>query len=368
MCIYNVLDTFIVGCQITGYLRADNPYFGAAVGRVANRIGGGKFNLNGKTYQVAKNHNNTHHLHGGFLGIDKYNWNFCVNHHEKKVVFSLLLLDGDEGYPGDVIISTTACLNDDNHFELKFNAWSTKPTPVNLTNHSYFNLAGHVSAQPIYFPFTLITILVNNCRRVVVHIQGENLIFVCISHLQESGYQELYNHFIAVNADKITETDTDSIPSGCFISVENTPYDLRVAKKLGTAMSALDSIGYDDNFCIVRANNDEKLSLVGRASHPGSGRILEILSNQPGVQLYTSNYIADPKDSIHPAGTRKFSSPNKNAPIPGKNGALYTKHSAFCLETQNFPNAMNIPSFPNSILNPGETYEHVVIYKFLIEK
>lgn len=130
-------------------------------------------------------------------------------------------------------------------------------------------------------------------------------------------------------------------------------------------MAELNNIGFDDNFCIIRDTKKE-LSLVGRVTH-SVGRVLEIFSNQPGVQLYTSNYIADPKDVIHPEGTKKMSSPNQNDEIPGKKGALYTKHSAFCLETQNFPNAMNISTFPNSILNPGETYEHIVVYKFLNE-
>lgn len=185
---------------------------------------------------------------------------------------------------------------------------------------------------------------------------------------QSTGHTELYNHFITVNADKITETDTDSIPSGRLLSVANTPYDLRQPSlRLGEAMAALDGIGFDDNFCIIR-ENAQKLSLVGRASHPRTGRILEIFSNQPGVQLYTANYVADPMDAIHPEGKKKYASPNQNAEIPGKNGALYTKHSAFCLETQNFPNAMNISTFPNSILKPGDTYEHVVVYQFLIGK
>lgn len=305
-------------------MQNNNPYFGAAIGRVANRVGHGTFVLDGKAIQVNKNFQDKHQLHGGFIGFDKLNWNSYVI--GKKVVFSLFSPDKDEGYPGDLIATCTASLDDSNNFQLLFNAWTTKPTPVNLTNHSYFNLAGH-----------------------------------------DTGYNEIYNHTVTINADKITETDSDSIPSGTLLDVVGTSYDLRHPAKLGPALAKLDNIGFDDNFCIT-SWSWSKLIPISKVVHEGSGRMLEVFSDQPGVQFYTANYMPDPKNEIRPAGGKVIDSPNQGAPVVGKGGAKYYRHGAFCLETQLFPDSANHSNFPNSILVPGATYSHSVIYKFSVTK
>lgn len=244
----------------------------------------------------------------------------------KKVVFSHHSPDGDEGYPGDLIATVTASLDDSNNLNLLFNAWTTKPTPVNLTNHSYFNLAGH-----------------------------------------NTGYTEIYKHTVTINADRITETDSDSIPSGKLLSVSGTPYDLRQPTKLGPALAALDNIGFDDNFCIASWSHG-KLIPISKVVHDGTGRTLEVFSDQPGVQFYTANYIPDPKNEIRPSGAKVIDSPTQTEAVPGKSGTKYYRHGAFCLETQYFPDSANHSNFPNSILTPGETYSHTVIYKFGVTK
>uniref|UniRef100_A0A336MR65 Aldose 1-epimerase n=1 Tax=Culicoides sonorensis TaxID=179676 RepID=A0A336MR65_CULSO len=312
--------------SIEGYLRSDNPYFGALIGRVANRVGNGIIKIQNEQINVTKNHGNKHQLHGGFIGFDKYNWKNCVNDDEKSVTFSHLSLDGDEGYPGDLITTCTVSLDDENKLCLVMKAHSTQPTPVNLTNHSYFNLAGH-----------------------------------------ETGAKEIYNHVVSINADKITETDGDSIPSGKLLEVGGTPYDLRIPTKLGPALAKLSTFGFDDNFCVTKTTKNQEISFLSRVFHENSGRFLEVYSNQPGVQFYTSNYMPDPNDAIHPEGNKKLSSPNKAASIPGKCGAKYQKHGAFCLETQKFPDATNHSNFPDTIVVPGKEYNHIVIYKFGVQ-
>lgn len=305
-------------------MRKDNPYFGALIGRVANRVGNGIIKVHNEKIDVNKNHGDKHQLHGGFIGFDKYNWNSFID--GKCVTFSHLSVDGDEGYPGDLITTCTASLDDENNFSLIFKAYATKPTPVNLTNHSYFNLAGH-----------------------------------------DTGHNEIYEHYVSINADKITETDMDSIPTGKLLNVTGTPYDLRILQKLGPAMTKLSTFGFDDNFCVTKGNN-QSLTFLSCVHHKKSGRFLEVYSNQPGVQFYTSNYMPDLHDAIHPEGIKKLSSPNLTKPIPGKEGAKYEKHGAFCLETQKFPDSTNHANFPCTILVPGEEYCHIVVYKFGVEQ
>lgn len=318
--------------NIPGYQKVNNPYFGATIGRVANRIGGGKFTIDGVEYHVTKNWENRHQLHGGLIGFDKFNW---VSHVDGTVVtLTHTNMDGHEGYPGTVLASVTYELKKDNRFVFTFKATSSKPTPINLTNHSYFNLAGH-----------------------------------------STGHEELYRHIVSVNADRITETDEDSIPTGKFICVGGTSYDLRIPRELGPAMSRAPGEGFDNNFCITKGT-EQGLAFTARVVHPHSGRVLEVYTDQPGVQLYTSNFMPDPNKNIRP---KPVNTPDyydathlepvvgptvRDQPINGKGGARYFKHGAFCLETQNFPDAVNHENFPNSVLVPGETYVHEVVYKF----
>uniref|UniRef100_A0A182PLE7 Aldose 1-epimerase n=1 Tax=Anopheles epiroticus TaxID=199890 RepID=A0A182PLE7_9DIPT len=327
------IDDVVLGFDdIPGYQTANNPYFGATIGRIANRVGGGKFTLNEEEFQVTKNFANRHQLHGGKIGFDKYNWEAFVD--GTVVTLTHTSPDGDEGYPGAVMVSVRYELKADNRFEAVFKAVSTKPTPINLTNHSYFNLAGHAT-----------------------------------------GHEEIYRHVVSINADKITETDADSIPSGKFICVGGTPYDLRIARELGPAMAKTVGKGFDDNFCITKGTEQGR-TFTARVVHPHSGRVLEVYTDQPGVQFYTSNFMPDPNKNINP---KPVNAPEyyevtrlepvipegvADPPIRGKGGAKYCKHGAFCLETQNFPDAINQPNFPSAVLNPGAQYVHEVVYKF----
>ncbi|XP_029051023.2 galactose mutarotase-like isoform X1 [Osmia bicornis bicornis] len=299
----NIADVVLGFDNIEGYLSKDNPYFGATVGRVANRIGGAEFVLNGTIYRLAKN-SGKNSLHGGFKGWNSKIWNATIQ--GDRLVLSLLSEDGDEGYPGAAIASITFQLTTDGELRIEMKAFVTKPTPVNLTNHSYFNLAGH-----------------------------------------NTNSSELYKHRFTLNADRWTVTDTESIPTGEIRPVEGSLMDLRNSTTLGDVIDKLPAGGYDYNFCVTNANSNEK-NLVAKVEHPASGRRLEVFSNQPGVQFYTANFLPAP-------GT---------AGVQGKNGSAYFKHAAFCLETQNYPDAVNHENFPNSILEPGQIYLHTVVYKF----
>lgn len=293
--------------DLAGYRSAQNPYFGATIGRVCNRIANGRFVLDGKTIKISRNRGDFQ-LHGGFVGFDKAHW-------EVEKVFSNGVSmkhtnpDGHEGYPGEVTATATFTLTEDNCLHVSMDAVTTKPTPVNLTNHSYFNLAGH-----------------------------------------KAGKAGLDEHMVQLNAYGITETDSNSIPTGKILLVDGGTFDFGVASNLGDRLKQLEpALGFDDNFC-VKFTPPETITKIGKVVHPPSGRWLEIASNQPGVQFYTGNFL-----------------PNKHLdqdPVSGKQGAKYTKHGAFCLETQKFPDSVNHETFPSTILRPGEKYHHEVIYKF----
>ncbi|XP_063235685.1 galactose mutarotase-like isoform X1 [Bacillus rossius redtenbacheri] len=301
------VDDVVLGFDdLDGYLKADNPYFGAVVGRVANRIKNGRFKIGNETYQISLNDgNNT--LHGGLKGFDKKVWSSCVE--DDKVVFSYLSSDGEEGFPGAVLASVTYQLTDSNELKVTWKATSTKPTPINLTNHSYFNLCGHAN-----------------------------------------GSQCIYEHLVKINADYYTVTDHENIPTGEIASVTSTPFDLRNYTLLKTGILSVskfdDKDGYDHNLCIKPDGGDD-LRFVAKVVHPGSGRALELRSNQPGVQFYTGNSIGE---------------------ITGKGGSVYRKHGAFCLEPQDYPDAVNHANFPNSIVLPGNEYIHRTVYRFSVEQ
>ncbi|KAL3265432.1 hypothetical protein HHI36_009636 [Cryptolaemus montrouzieri] len=312
-----VCEDVVMGFKdLKGYQDPLNPYFGATVGRVANRIGNSKFTINGVTYGVSANLG-PHQLHGGFKGFDKVNWKHVIK--GTKVTMSYLSKDNEEGYPGDLITNLSFQLTDSNEFLIDFKSYTTKPTFVNLTNHSYFNLAGH-----------------------------------------NKGAEELYKHAISINADQTTDVDKDSIPSGKLLPVGGTIFDLRIPRILGEVIHKIPGYdGYDHNFCVTKGEFQGD-SFVARVHHPGSGRVLEVYSNQPGVQFYTSNGI--------PQNPKEFKgNPKDLQTLKGKDGAYY-KHGALCLETQNYPDAINHPGFPKAVLNPGEVYHHTLIYKFSVEK
>lgn len=316
-----MLPRFGAKFEFTEYLADNNPYFGAVVGRVANRIAGARFSLNGKNYELSANRP-PNHLHGGNRGFDKVIilnffllinlfffkviWNSSIQ--GDKLVLTYLSVDGEEGYPGDVLVTAIYSLSADNKLTLEMKAVATKPTPVNLTNHSYFNLAGE-------------------------------------EKLTKEG---LYEHLLSINADRYTVTDGNSIPTGELAPVGGTLWDLRIPRQLGDVIPLMSGGGYDHNFCIT---SNEGLTFVARVVHPQSARTLEVYSNQPGVQFYTSNYF--PKDTSNdPPGqlNGKFKIPKTKQtifflvvqkPLIGRRGRQYFTHAAFCLETQNFPDAIN---------------------------
>lgn len=278
------------------YLKG-HPYFGATVGRVANRIAKGQFTLDGKTYRLALN-NGPNHLHGGLKGFDKVVWE-AEPQSGAAVRFSYASPDGQEGYPGQVQVTVLMTLSDGNELSIDYAAVSDKPTPVNLTNHSYFNLAGR-----------------GNVLR----------------------------HELTIAADYFTPKNQDSIPTGEIKPVKGTPMDFTKAHPIGARFSQLEEkpVGYDHNFVI---NGGEKgLALAARVLEPTTGRAMEVWTTEPGVQLYTSNYL--------------------DGSLTGKKGIVYSQHAALCLETQHFPDSVNHPNFPSTILRPGQTYRQTTVHRF----
>jgi len=274
-----------------------HPYFGATVGRVANRIAKGRFTLDGITYSLAVN-NGPNHLHGGLKGFDKVVWK-AEPQAGAAVQFKYSSADGEEGYPGKLDVTVLMTLTDQNGLTIDYTAETDKPTPVNLTNHSYFNLAG----------------------------QGDIL-----------------QHELVINADQFTPKDENSIPTGTLAPVRGTPMDFTKPHAIGARFAELKDVpaGYDHNFVIN--GGGKRLSLAARVFEPKSGRVLEVLTTQPGVQLYTSNYL--------------------DGSLTGKRSVVYRQYSGVCLETQHFPDSVNHPQFPSIILHPGQTYRQTTVHKF----
>ncbi|XP_056645717.1 galactose mutarotase-like [Diorhabda sublineata] len=299
----NIKDITIGFDTVEKYLQPYNRYFGATIGRVANRIGKAKMIVEGVTYNLANN-NGPHHLHGGKIGFDKVFWEACIQ--GTRLILSYHSADMEENYPGDLIANVIFELTKDNEFRIDYKAVTTKPCPVNFTNHSYFNLAGN-----------------------------------------GAGAQELYKHNVCINADKITEVD-GGIPTGNLLPVQNTVFDLRVPKELGQIINKVpNSPGFDNNFCITKGT-EQGNTFVASVYHPTSGRLMEVYSDQPGVQFYTSNFL--PEDDT----------------VMGKDGYI-KKHGGFCLETQKYPDSVNNENFPNTIVYPGEQYHHSVVFKFSLK-
>jgi aldose 1-epimerase len=276
-----------------------HPYFGTITGRFANRIAHGRFTLDGKEYSLATN-NGPNHLHGGLNGFDRAVWRARSEQtpDEAKLILSHVSPDGDEGYPGEVVTEVYYTLSSDNSLKIDYAASTSKPTPINLTNHSYFNLAGHGSGD-------------------VLH-------------------QEL-----EINAHQIVPVDETQIPLGTLEEVKGTPFDFTGFHPIGARIDKVGG-GYDHTFVIKK---DQKgLKLAARAVDPASGRQLEVLTTEPGIQLYTGNFL--------------------DGSLIGKDGARYIRHAGFCLETQHFPDAVNQPSFPSTILRPGATYMQTTIFRF----
>lgn len=282
------------------YLRG-HPFFGAIAGRVANRIAKARFTLDGREYRLAAN-NGQNHLHGGLKGFDKVLWEakpLRITDKEAAVSFSYLSRDGEEGYPGNLDVRVVYTLTDDNELRIDYTATTDKATPVNLTNHSYFNLAG-------------------------------------------SG--DILGHVLMIAADNYTPSDKELIPTGEIASVKGTPLDFTAPKPIGERIDQLKPTpgGYDHNF--VLNSGGKAIAVAAQAYEPKSGRVMEVRTTEPGVQLYTANFL--------------------DGKVIGYGGVRYGKHAGFCLETQHFPDSINHPNFPTVILRPGEKYASTTIFKF----
>ncbi len=275
----------------------DHPYFGAMVGRVCNRVGNSRFELEGKIFHLTANEGDNQ-LHGGKLGFDKQLWTAYSHKEAEQVSLTLAYesADGEEGYPGALLVEVEYTLSEQNELIISCRAKTDKPTHVNLTNHSYFNL--------------------NNCEG------------------------NILGHELMIDADLFTELNKESIPTGRILPVESTPYDFRLATPIGERIGQVEP-GYDINY--VLAGESRELTRVAAVSDPSSGRNMEVLTTTPGIQLYTSNYVNG---------------------ISGKEGKVYEKHCALCLETQYFPDSANQNSFPSTVLMPGEEYSEHTIYRF----
>ncbi len=288
--------------SLAGYV-AGHPHFGCITGRFANRIAKGRFTLDGKDYVLACN-NGPNHLHGGPEGFFKQVWKAVPLEIAGEVAVRLTYrsVDGEEGYPGTLDVSVVYSLTDANELRIDYTATTDAPTIVNLTNHSYFNLAGG---------------------------------------------GDVLGHELTLNADRYTPVDSDSIPTGELKSVEGTPFDFRKPAKIGARFDQLtnDPVGYDNNFVINQAA--QGIALAARVREPDSGRVLEIRTSEPGVQLYTANFL--------------------DGSLKGKGGKGYEQHTAFCLETQHYPDSPNHADFPSIVLRPGETYRQTTVHRFLTE-
>ena len=281
--------------------------FGAVVGRYANRIGGAKFTLDGVEYQLAVN-NRPNHIHGGQKGFAKVIWrleDLKAEDHQAAVKLSYVSQDGEEGYPGNLACSVTYTLTDENELKITYEAETDKATVLNLTNHSYFNLAGH-------------------------------------------GAGDVLSHVLMLNADKYTVFDDALIPTGEIRSVKGTPFDFTNPTPVGTRIGEVGA-GYDQNYVLsVRSPKDNggqgSPPLCARVFEPTSGRVMEVRTTEPGVQLYTGNWL--------------------NSTVTGKAGKAYGKHGGLCLETQHFPDSPNKPDFPSVVLRPGQKFTSVTAFKF----
>jgi aldose 1-epimerase len=301
-------DDIVLGFDtLDGYLK-DPPYFGAIVGRYGNRIAKGQFTLDGKTYKLATN-NGPNHLHGGVKGYDKVVWNAVPGDTADGVSVTLTRTspDGEEGYPGNLQASVRYTLTDKNELAIDYRATTDKATPVNLTQHSYFNLAA------------------------------------------DSG--DILGHELTIHASRYTPVDDTLIPTGELAPVQGTPFDFQQATAIGARIGA-DNVqlkngrGYDHNWVLNRTGAG--LQPAARLVDPKSGRTLEVATTEPGLQFYSGNFL--------------------DGSITGKGGRVYRHRSGLCLETQHYPDSPNHPSFPSAILQPGQTYSSKTVFTFGVLK
>ncbi len=289
----------VLGCDTLDGYRDHNTYFGCIAGRYANRIAKGKFSIDGAEYSLATN-DGPNHLHGGTVGFDKVLWKgvpFATSE-GPSIRFTYLSKDGEEGYPGNLSCAVTYTLTNDNELKIAYQATTDKATPVNLTHHSYFNLSGHDGGS-------------------------------------------ILDTQMMINASRYTPVDETLIPTGELAPVLGTPFDFTTAHPIEDTFGDVPG-GYDLNYVLNKTTG--WLELAARATDAKSGRVMEVLTTEPGLQFYTGNFL--------------------NASFEGKNGVKYPKNSGFCLEAQRFPDSPNHPNFPSAILRPGEEYSQITVYRF----
>ena len=296
---YNKLEDYI----------NENPYFGSIIGRYGNRIAKGKFNLNGNQYTLATN-NDENHLHGGNIGFDKVIWEAetKINSNSSSLILKYLSRDMEEGYPGNLYTTVTYKITNDNSVEIKYEAQTDKTTVINLTQHSYFNLSGDFN-------------------------------------------QSILNHKVKINANQFLPVNKSLIPTGNKLNVSMTPFDFRNYKEIKRDINADDlQLNYGNGYDHCWVLNDYKngYRLIASAFHEESGRLMEVYSDQPGLQFYTGNFL--------------------DGSLPQKGEGSYNFRSGFCMETQHFPNSPNQPDFPSVTLNPNEKYNSKTTYKFKIKE
>jgi aldose 1-epimerase len=298
------MDDIVLGYRTIGEYLKDSSYFGGVVGRYANRIKNGKFTIDGQEYTLATN-NAPNALHGGNKGFDRVVWDGKAD--SNSVTFTYLSKDMEEGYPGNMKVVVKYILTDNNELKVDYEATTDKTTIINLSQHSYFNLNGKDDS----------TILEQSLQ---------------------------------INADYFTPIDSTSIPYGELMKVENTPFDFRTPKKIGQNINEPDEqlkhgAGYDHNWVLNKKDSSE-LSLAAVLKEEKSGRILEVYTTEPGIQFYSGNFL--------------------DGSVLGKSGKPLINRMALALETQHYPDSPNQPSFPNTVLKPGETYKQTCIYKVIV--
>jgi aldose 1-epimerase len=301
------MEDIVLGYEsLDGYLKADEEFFGASIGRYGNRIAKGTFKLDSSEYKLAIN-NTPNSLHGGINGFNKKVWS-VVQKGENELELGLVSLDMEEGYPGELKVTMTYKLTDENEFAISYRAETSKPTVLNLTNHSYFNFHG-------------------------------------------AGNGDILDHVLQLNADNFTPVDSTLIPTGKIEAVAGTPFDFSKPVAIGARINDQNEqlkfgLGYDHNF-VINKTDPMAIALAATVHEPESGRFMEVFTNEPGVQFYCGNFL-------------------KGINI-GKQGKTYKYRSAFCLETQHFPDSPNQPEFPSVVLRPGQTYNSECVYKFSVK-
>ncbi len=299
-------DDVVLGYDtLDGYLK-DTAYFGGIVGRYANRIAKGKFSLNGKEYTLVVN-NGENHLHGGTKNFETVVWRAksSIVKDGASLELDYLSKDGEEGYPGNLKVKVIYTLTENNELKIDYSATTDKDTVINLTNHSYFNLAG-------------------------------------------AGSGTILNHLMQINADRFTPTDSGSIPTGELRNVKSTPFDFSAPTAIGARIEQADEqlklgSGYDHNYILNK--NGQLLTLAAKVYEQSSGREMEVFTTEPAMQFYSGNFLNG---------------------IKGKNGKIYQKRDAFCLETEHYPDSPNQPEFPTTVLKPNQKYSQTTIYKFTV--